>query len=227
MLKRFLDSHQVLENTTLKNNQTALVKKWNWDYGKCLEFQLEAASFIRENPSIKILIFTNHPHCFTLGTQLQRDKNIDLNYPLPAFAVHRGGGLTFHFPGQWIFYPILKISASHWGLKKLRDFLFESVIEVLKNEYGVLGEVSCEYPGIWVKEKKLASLGLGLKRYVSIHGLALNLMFDQKMKDALSGLYPCGLSSNTYTDLSNLISNSVDAEEFHQFYLHQNEDIFN
>ena len=204
-----------------------IVKKWNWDFEKSLNFQKEAQAYIAKNRQKKIYIFCNHPHCFTLGRGNERgnDELVDFS-PLTELKfkvhkIHRGGGITYHYPGQFIFYPILSVSEKY-SLEDHMCWLLKSVANVLKSEYELADVMATKkLMGVWHKRKKLASIGVGLNRFVTEHGLALNLIYDEKMFLEILKINPCGLDSQVYTSLNKIksdISENI-LEEFFKKYL--------
>jgi lipoate-protein ligase B len=218
---------------TLKS-KILYITKWNWDYDECLKFQKESQSIIAKNRDHKVYIFCNHPHCFTLGRGNERgleelvdfDETIINNLDFPVHKIHRGGGITFHYPGQWIFYPIVSISEKY-PLEEHMCWLLKSVKDALKDNYDLGNVMSAKkLMGVWVDRKKLASIGVGLNRFVSEHGIALNLVYDKVMFDELKKINPCGMNSTTYTSV-NLIDTAVPKnllDNFHSNYLNSLKD---
>lgn len=204
------------------------VVKWNWDYENCLAFQKSSQELIRKHRDHKVYIFCNHSHCFTLGRGNERDRDDLLEFDealmaklsLPVYKIHRGGGLTFHFPGQWIFYPIVNIS-KNYSLENHMCWLLTSVKEVLRDEFGLTKAMATKkLLGVWLERKKLASIGVGLNRFVTEHGIALNLIDDKKMFQELLKVSPCGMDSQTYMPVAHVIGPRDNLlEEFHQSFL--------
>lgn len=208
-----------IESTVEVKNNLCCVTKWNWDYKDYLNFQASALKFIQKNRKLKIYIFCNHPNVFTLGYGNERgnnglvDFNSDVKLPFPLYKIHRGGGITFHHPGQWIFYPIVNIS-ENYSLENLMCELLQTTKHVLESAYGISELLSAKkLMGIWHQKSKLASIGMGLSRFVSEHGIALNLFMDEQMHSALKAIHPCGLSSEIYKSVSDIIKPPT---EFHQ-----------
>lgn len=200
----------------------AIVKKWDWEYEDNLKFQKKSQKFIQENRDLRIYIFCNHPHCFTLGRGNERgndelikfDESISSNLHFKVHNIHRGGGITFHYPGQWIFYPIVDINQKQ-TLDDLMCWMLRSTKEVL-SELGISNIITAKkLMGVWKDKKKLASIGLGLNRFVTEHGLALNLIHDPKMFDELVKINPCGMDSQTYISADKFIKSESLIEEFH------------
>lgn len=207
-----------------------LVKKWNWEYDQALAFQKHAQSFIQNNRDLKIYIFCNHPHVFTMGRGNERGVNglVELSeeqkslVKYPIYNIHRGGGITFHYPGQWIFYPIVAIKESY-PLDKLTDWMLKSVRDVLTSELGIEKVITAnKLMGVWKNKSKLASIGVGLSKFVTEHGLALNLMNDSDMFNEVKKINPCGIDPTTYITAESQLE-SVDTskliERFHTAFI--------
>lgn len=207
--------------------KTLCIKKWNWDYQNCLEFQKQSQELVRQHRDHRVYIFCNHPHCFTIGrgNERGRDDLVDFeesladNLSFPLFSIHRGGGITFHHPGQWIFYPIVSIS-QNYTLDDHMCWLLKSVKENLKINFGLDKVMATKkLLGVWHERKKLASIGVGLNRFVTEHGIALNLVYDKKMFSELIKINPCGMDSQTYMAVDQLIENRLNLiNHFHESY---------
>ena len=201
-----------------------ILKKWNWDYLEAEAFQLACVDYVHQNPHVAILLICSHPHCFTMGRGLQKiksntayelvDHDLEMKLSYPLYLIKRGGGLTFHYPGQFVFYPILNLTH-----KKLAVYdLMISIMEIAKNlieEQFSLKELKIKKDllGLWFEENfrsvKLASIGLAVNRFNTYHGLALNYFNDEPMFDALKSIFPCGLPGNIYKNLELLSSTEI------------------
>ncbi len=214
------------------NERTLLVKKWNWDYNKAHQFQRHCLSFLQDHAQARILICCNHPHVLTHGRGLQRSKKDEAlkliafnpeNYPslpYPLFHIERGGGLTFHHPGQFIFYPIVKLNPDTLSLSMMMNDLFKYSKEIL-TEWGIQ-DLSCETKllGLWCGTKKMASLGIAIEKLTTFHGMALNLYTDHEMKKSMRVLNPCGLTADTYVAADEMVALPDDAlEKFTTLFL--------
>ena len=213
----------------IKGN-TLLVKKWNWNYDQALAFQKHAQSFIQKNRDLKIYIFCNHPHVFTMGRGNERgidglvvltEKQQKL-VKYPIHKIHRGGGITFHYPGQWIFYPIIAVKESY-PLGDLTCWMLKSVRDVLTNEFHIENVITAnKLMGVWKNKSKLASIGIGLSKFVTEHGLALNLVNDEDMFNEVKKINPCGIDPTTYITVESQMEN-VDSskliEKFHKAFV--------
>jgi lipoyl(octanoyl) transferase len=145
-----------------------------------------------------VLLVLEHPPVYTLGTgsSLEFVKfGVDEGYEL--HRSERGGEVTYHCPGQLVLYPILNLRRHqqdlHWYLRQLE----EVVIQLLAS-YGLVGERIPGLTGVWLQEKKVAAIGIKVSRWVTLHGLALNVGND------LSGferIVPCGISDRAVGNL--------------------------
>jgi lipoyl(octanoyl) transferase len=193
---------------TFSSAELHLIKKENWDFAECENFQNECVQKVQLEKNSIYLIFTNHPPCFTLGKgKLSSDlkemiSNGHLDYPV--HHIHRGGGLTFHHPHQLIIYPIFNMHYWKMQLKDIFEIIGQTVAKIL-NENQNKSHFTFEWNplGVWSEQKKIASMGIGLKKGVSIHGLALNIK-NHPILGSLGSLAPCGLSVKTYFSLHEL-----------------------
>jgi len=164
------------------------------------------------------LILVEHPPVITLGRGAsEEDILVSPEYlarrKISLFRVERGGKATFHGPGQLVAYPIIAL------LKKdvhryLRD-LEETLIRLLAR-LGVEGRRKRGYTGVWVGEKKIASIGIGVKRWVSFHGLALNVNTDLSY---FSLIFPCGMDGRQITSLKGVLSSPVQMAEVKELFV--------
>lgn len=208
---RISDFQLTPEDFSSLNERTVVVTKWNWEYSLAHKFQREALKLVSETPALRILICCNHPEVLTNGRGLQKPRkgetlplvdfnpNEHRNLPYPLFQIERGGGLTFHHPGQFIFYPIVKLNPKALSLSHMIDQIFDFSIEVLES-WGIKGlHHQHQLLGLWHENKKVASMGIAIERLTTFHGMAINLLDNENMRRAMSALNPCGLTSETYS----------------------------
>ncbi len=110
----------------------------------------------------------------------------------------RGGNITCHFPGQVVAYPVMRLAGRPGGLHRYFDDLEQVVIDTLE-AYGLPGERSPGRPGVWSGGRKVASIGIGVKRWVSYHGLALNVLSDLSLFQRITA---CGLPDVEMTSMA-------------------------
>ncbi len=152
------------------------------------------------------LVACSHPAVITLGRQSQRDAEplIWSNPDVPVIEIERGGQATYHGPGQVVIYPIVYLSPSKdsqvkGGVVGLIRKMEEAMICYLATEHGLSATRVEGATGVWVDgTRKIASIGIAVRKWVSYHGLAFNVSTG---KAAWEGFNPCGFSSNVMTDL--------------------------
>ncbi len=140
-----------------------------------------------------------HPPVYTLGFNAKHGDIADTR-GIPVIQTDRGGDVTYHGPGQLVAYILLDLHRRGWGPKKLVAALEQAVIDVLAH-YGVTGERHTRAPGVYVGDRKIAQLGLRIRRGASYHGVALNMDMDL---DPFSGIDPCGYPGLKVTQLVDL-----------------------
>jgi lipoyl(octanoyl) transferase len=117
--------------------------------------------------------------------------------PHPVHRTNRGGQATYHGPGQLVGYPVLDLSMFGRDLHDYLRFLEEALI-LLLSRHGIAGGRMEGKTGVWVGERKIASLGVGVRRWISMHGFAINICGDLS---AFNHITPCGLPGVTMTSL--------------------------
>ncbi|ULB35277.1 MULTISPECIES: lipoyl(octanoyl) transferase LipB [Proteiniphilum] len=191
-----------------------------WDYQEKLFEQVISEKLNKNEKKDQYLLFCEHEHVYTLGKRgdkhnllitrhLCESKNIDLH------AIDRGGDITYHGPGQLVAYPIIDLEAFGTGVKSYISMLEDVVIEVLKT-YGIEGEKDNKAMGVWIdagipeKARKICAIGVRASRYVTMHGLALNINTDLTY---FSYINPCGFTDRGVTSMQKEIGKEVDFGE--------------
>lgn len=164
------------------------------DYSLAYAKQKEAIQSVLKDGQARLL-FCEHPAIFTLGRNGSEDFFLrdlsDIRFKkIPVVRIDRGGEVTFHGPGQLIAYPIFPLADSSRDLKVFLRKLEEVVIDLLK-DFGIVANRQNGFTGVWVGPKKIASLGIGVKKWISYHGLGLNVNTDLSF---FSMIRPCGLN---------------------------------
>lgn len=163
------------------------------DYEQAYAFQKECVQKVLNGGPQK-LIFCQHPPVLTLG-RMSKDSNFLWNKSeieakgVKILPIDRGGEITLHAPGQLVAYSIFDLN--HYG----RDLKFhlhqlEEVIILTLKHFGIHGRRIEGKTGVWVGNEKIASLGVGVKKWISFHGLALNINNDM---DLFKMIRPCGM----------------------------------
>ena len=145
-----------------------------------------------------------HNPVYTLGHAANEEFIFDDN-DIPVVRTDRGGQVTYHGPGQLMIYFLINLKRLGWGPKRLICELEGMVIELLK-KYGIHAQRKEDAPGIYVDEKKIASIGLKIKRGFCYHGISLNVDMDLKPFD---GIVTCGIPSLEVVQVSDFIEISM------------------
>jgi len=140
-----------------------------------------------------------HSPVYTLGKNGKPDHILDAQH-IPVIKSDRGGQVTYHGPGQVIVYTLLDLNRRHIGVRELVTRIENSVIELLE-DYDIRANARREAPGVYVDGRKIAALGLRVRKGRSFHGLALNVDMDL---EPFSRINPCGYQGLEVTQLSDL-----------------------
>ncbi|EGM71154.1 lipoyl(octanoyl) transferase LipB [Shewanella sp. HN-41] len=141
----------------------------------------------RNSDSPDELWIVEHPPVFTQG-QAGKSEHILNAGDIPVIQVDRGGQVTYHGPGQLVVYPLLDIKRSKLGVRQLVTHIEQSIIDMLA-KYDIQAYAKADAPGVYVNERKIASLGLRIRKGCSFHGLALNVDMDLA---PFRRINPCG-----------------------------------
>jgi lipoyl(octanoyl) transferase len=143
--------------------------------------------------------FLEHSPVFTLGMNASR-AHVLAPGDIPVVQIDRGGQVTYHGPGQLVVYPLIDLRRSGLGVRDLVTALERCVID-LAAAYGITAESRRSAPGVYVDGKKLASVGIRVRRGASYHGVAVNVRLDLAPFDRIN---PCGYEGLRMTQLSEL-----------------------
>lgn len=176
-------------------------------YAAAVTFMEQRAGLIADGRAPELIWLLEHPPLYTAGTSA---KPQDLLAPdrFPVHQTGRGGQFTYHGPGQRIAYVMLDVKTRGRDVRGLVTLLESWIIDTLAT-FNVRGEVRPDRVGVWVArperglgaEDKIAAIGLRLRRWVSFHGLSLNVEPDL---EHFSGIVPCGVSRHGVTSLADL-----------------------
>lgn len=194
-------------------SQTLKVVDWGLlSYTEAYERQQEMVVALQEQRADDTLFLVEHPAVVTLGKRgnegdLRFQKDFLTSRGVELFSIDRGGQATAHEPGQLVAYPLIRLPRKnlHWYAQ---TFL-ECVAEVLKS-YGLDPQFKTGEPGLWVNGSKITSFGIAVKKWVTSHGIALNVNNDLA---AFGMIVPCGKSTETVTSISKELGAPVDMDE--------------
>ena len=173
-------------------------------YPAALAAMEERVAAIRERGAAELVWLLQHPPLYTAGTSAAADELLDGDR-FPVYAAGRGGRYTYHGPGQRVAYVMLDLKRRGGDIRRYVHQLEETAILTLAS-FGVRGERREGRIGIWVEqpdggEAKSGAIGVRIRRWVSFHGLALNLAPDLSH---FQGIVPCGISEYGVTSLQAL-----------------------
>jgi lipoyl(octanoyl) transferase len=141
----------------------------------------------RDNDSQDELWIVEHSPVFTQG-QAGKSEHILNPGNIPVIQVDRGGQVTYHGPGQLVVYPLIDIKRNKLGVRQLVNHIEQSIVDMLA-QYDIKAYAKADAPGVYIDERKVASLGLRIRKGCSFHGLALNVDMDLAPFQRIN---PCG-----------------------------------
>ena len=165
------------------------------NYQDTLKIQESLREQVLSNSSHEYLILVEHEHVYTLGKNAN-SSNI-LNKACDIIQTDRGGDVTYHGPGQLVAYPIINLKKRKIGVKSYVKMI-EQLISNTLMYYGLETHVPIKETGIWVEDKKIASIGIHVSRGVTMHGLAININTDLSYFD---NIISCGIEGVKMTTI--------------------------
>jgi lipoyl(octanoyl) transferase len=153
------------------------------------------------------LLLLEHEPVYTIGRTPDRTSlRGETHLPHPLFPINRGGQATYHGPGQLVGYPIIDLRRCgqdlHRYLRCIENFLIELV-----GEYAIAARTRAGLTGVWVENRKIASIGVGVRHWITMHGFALNVCGDLSPFDQIT---PCGIANVTMTSMEKELGRAVD-----------------
>ncbi len=176
-------------------------------YEAGLRLQEQHMSAILDGSGGDTILLLEHEPVFTIGRQ--RDQSSLQNpaaLPYPVFETNRGGQATYHGPGQLVGYPILDLTPRgrdlHAHLRKLEDALILAC-----TDFGVRAGRRNGLTGVWVEDRKLASIGVGVRKWITMHGFAINI--TRACLPPFLAITPCGLAGVSMTSLESEVGREI------------------
>ena len=180
------------------------------EYGEVWALQKELVGRRQRDEIPDTLVLVEHPHVITLGRGTHKE-NVLAPGDTPLFEIERGGDVTYHGPGQLVGYPIFLLRQPerdlHVYLRNLEESLLRTVARV-----GIVGARKEGWTGVWTAggARKLASIGVAVKKWVTLHGFALNVSTDL---GRVASINPCGLEANVMSSMQSVLDGPVSFEE--------------
>jgi lipoyl(octanoyl) transferase len=168
-------------------------------FARALGVQEEIVAKKRNDPFFEDqLLLLEHEPVYTIGRTPDRSSLLgSAHLPHPLFSINRGGQATYHGPGQLIGYPIIDLRRCGQDLHKYLRWLEQLLIDLLAR-YDIIAQRRESLTGVWVENRKIASIGVGVRHWITMHGFALNVCGDLSPFDHI---VPCGISNVTITSM--------------------------
>jgi len=180
------------------------------EFGEVWDLQRQMVAARQQDQIPDTLILVEHPSVITLGRGTHRE-NLVAPGDLPIFEIERGGDVTYHGPGQLVGYPIFLLRQPERDLHVYLRNLEEALIQTVE-ECGLPAGRRESWTGVWNRQadRKLASIGVAVKRWVTLHGFALNVATDLGRFAAIN---PCGLEATVMASMTSLLGRAVTLAE--------------
>ena len=179
------------------------------EFQRALALQEEIVLKKREDPSVEDqLLLLEHEPVYTIGRtpdrsslsapdRIRRGEVGAAHLPHPLFVINRGGQATYHGPGQLMGYPIIDLRRCGQDLHKYLRWVEQSLIDLLA-KHGITAARRESLTGVWVGDRKIASIGVGVRHWITMHGFALNVCGDLS---PFNHIVPCGINNVAMTSI--------------------------
>tara|TARA_B100001964_G_scaffold215927_1_gene254734 strand:- start:278 stop:898 length:621 start_codon:yes stop_codon:yes gene_type:complete len=172
------------------------------EYTKAIKYLENRVVEVNNNKSKELIWFLEHPSVYTAGSSYNKSEILDSSINL--IKTKRGGKITWHGPGQLVCYFALNLNNRKRDIRKFISIIENSIIKTLK-EYEIESQSDRENIGIWVKSnnkiKKIAAIGIRIKRWIAYHGFSINI--DNDLND-YNKIIPCGIKDKEVTNLRSI-----------------------
>jgi len=173
------------------------------NYLDTLQIQESLRNQVLKNDSNNFLIIVEHDHVYTLGKNA--NSNNVLNRICEIIPTQRGGDVTYHGPGQLVAYPIINLKKRKIGVKSYVAMI-EKLISNILFDYGLKPHVPIKETGVWIDDRKIASIGIHVSRGVTMHGLAINVNTDLSFFD---NIISCGIEGVKMTSMDKELGKKI------------------
>ena len=173
------------------------ISKTRISYKTAMKVLNKRVEKLKKGVGDELLWILEHPVTFTAGIRANKNEIIDKN--IKIVNTNRGGKITLHSPGQKLVYFVLNLNKRKKDIRRLINIIEKSIIEFLKL-YKIKGKSDSKNIGIWVKDKKIAAIGLRVSRWIAYHGCSININNNLKY---YYKIIPCGLDNKKITSVYN------------------------
>ncbi len=197
------------------NTANSKTFEWRWlgrvPFADALQMQEELVAQKRENRlAPDCLLMLEHDPVYTMGRTPDQSSLLDAAHlPHPLFTINRGGQATYHGPGQLIGYPIVDLRRCGQDLHRYLRWIEDLLVKTLRI-FDIAGRTRPGLTGVWVHDRKIASIGVGVRHWITMHGFALNVCGDLA---PFSQIIPCGIQDVTMTSIEKETGNSFTPED--------------
>lgn len=178
-------------------------------YREAYERQLALVEARKQGQDLDTLLLVEHPHVITLGRARQAWSNVLAPGGVDVVPIERGGDVTYHGPGQLVAYPIVRLREHERDLHRFLRALETAIIATLAR-HGIEAGRSDGNTGVWIDGRKIASIGIACRRWVTFHGLALNVTTDLSYFQRIN---PCGFQAGVMTSMARELGRDVAMDE--------------
>ena len=212
-----------MDDNSVKQMLTLLFKNiGTLDYLTVVQLQERLVELKQRESSADILLFVEHPHVYTLGRGGD-EANVLSAQDVPVHRTSRGGDVTYHGPGQLVVYPIVDLrSKLRKDVHRYVRNLELSAIRTLA-DFGIATTRRPPYTGIWIGDRKIAAIGVAVRRCITYHGLALNVNTDLSY---FQRIIPCGLTWAEVTSIQKEMGLEQSVGDVREQFLHHFAEIF-
>lgn len=185
-------------------------------YQEGLELQQESVAQILSGKKNETILLLEHEPVYTIGRQRDQSSLLQAGSTgIPVYETNRGGQATYHGPGQLVGYPILDLTYRGKDLHQHLRLIEEALIQGCA-EFSVQAGRREGMTGVWVEDRKLASIGVGVRKWVSMHGFAINIT-KESLPPFLT-ITPCGLNGVSMTCLANEAGKEISVSDAVQVF---------
>lgn len=197
------------------------------EYEKIWDLQRRLHSLRVKKVIDDVLIFTEHEPVYTVGkggdeSDLKISEKFLKHLGVKFFKIDRGGKITYHGPGQIVGYPIFHLEELGIDVHSYLRMVEEVIILTLF-DFGIKSERRSNLTGVWVEEDKIASIGIKVSHWVTMHGFALNVNTDLRYFDFI---FPCGLRDVKMTSMQRILGRGIDMSEVKKVLREKFENVF-
>lgn len=202
-------------SNSLESHSTSERHRWlgsHLDFQETWKFQQDYVAEVIAGEKEECFFHLEHSPVYTIGrTRDQSSLNKNEHLPHPVVEINRGGQATYHGPGQLVVYPILNLNNYgkdlHLYVRALEQALIDTcaVFELKATRREGL-------TGVWVENRKLASIGVGVKKWISMHGLAINI--TKQSLPSFFAITPCGIDNVSMTSVSSELAKNISVKDF-------------